>query len=124
MREEYGLATTTLKLNRHQRRNRRKQLVNSSSSRIGKGSGCGALPSSSTTTGVLMSRRSVGGGLMSYIDRARILLLIHMDYGPLYSRAIIASGTGPDGRALPRHENHARDVASSLTVRLSLSYRC
>ena len=69
-----------------------------------------------------MSRRSVGGGLMSYIDRARILLFSHMDYGSSYVRAIIASGTGPDELALPRHENHARDVASLFKVRLSLSY--
>ena len=109
MREEYGLATTTLKLNRHQRRNRRKQLGNSSRSGVGKGSGCGgsssipgALPSSSTTTRLLKLRSSVGIGLMSYMDRARILLLSHMDYGSSYFRAVIASGTGPDGLAEAR----------------------
>jgi hypothetical protein len=93
MREEYGLATTTLKLNRHQR---------------WLGSGCGGSSSSSTTTGVLMSRRSVGGGLMSYINRARILLLIHMDYGSSNFQAIIASGTGPDGLAEARESRKRR----------------
>ena len=112
---EYSLATTTLKLNRHQRRKRRKQLGNSSRSGVGKGSGCGgsssipgALPSSSTTTRLLKLRSSVGSSLMSYMDRARILLLSHMDYGSSYFRAVIASGTGPDGLAEARKSRKRR----------------
>ncbi len=79
-----------------------------------------------------MSRRSVGGGLMSYIDGARILLLIHMDYGSSYVRAIIASGTGPDeleyqhlavgGRMTSGRGRGARDHRRGLGInRLSYS---
>ncbi len=129
MREEYDLATTTLKLNRHQRRNRQKQLGNSSRSGVGKGSGCGgsssilgALPSSSTTTGLLKLRSSVGSGLMSYMDRARILLLSHIDYGSSYFRAVIASGTGPDGLAEARKSRKRRGfiVQSTAVVVISM----
>ena len=55
-----------------------------------------------------MSRRSVGGGLMSYIDGARILLLSHIDYGSSTFQAIIASGTGPDGLAEARESRKRR----------------
>ena len=128
MREEYGLATTTLKLNRHQRRNRRKQLGNSNRSGVGKGSGCGgsssipgALPSSSTTTRLLKLRSSVGSGLMSYMDRARILLLSHTDYGSSYFRAVIASGTGPDGLAEARKSRKRRRFIVQSTAVIVIS---
>ena len=122
IREECGLATTTLKLNRHQRRNRQKQHVNSSGGGVGVGkeSGCGGSSSSSTTTG-LLSRSSVGSSLMSYINRARILLLSHMDYGSSYFRAIIASGTGPDGLAEARKSRKRRRFIVQSTAVIVIS---
>ncbi len=68
-----------------------------------------------------MSRSNVGGGLMSYINRARILLFIHMDYGSSKFQAIIALGTGPNGLAEARKSRKRRRFIFHSTAAFVIS---
>ena len=95
MREEFGLAT--IKLNRHQRKNRLKQ-----QQQLGCGINGGSGDDSSP--GNVSSSRS--GGLMTSIIRARFRLSLHRDGS--FIRAVIASGTGPDGLAEARNMRKKR----------------
>lgn len=98
-------STPTFKLNRHQRKNRRKQLGISSSSIGGNGISCSGISSlpggiSLSTIGLLILRSSTSDDdLVTCIKRARTLLVTYMDTcsSSNYIQAIIASGTGPDG---------------------------
>jgi len=121
MREEFGLAT--FKLNRHQRKNRLKQLGSSGDN----GSDCGGTSSSFpggglslSSTGLFFSRSSVGGSLMAIISKARIRLFLHID-GSSNIRAIIASGTGPDGLSEARKSRKKRRFMVQTTAVIAIS---
>lgn len=121
MREEFGVAT--FKLNRHQRKNRLKQLGSSG----GNGSDCGGTSSSfpggglsSSSTGLFLTRSGVGGSLMAIISTARIRLFSHID-GSSNIRAIIASGTGPDGLSEARKSRKKRRFIVQTTAVIAIS---
>lgn len=120
-RDEFGLtSTTTSKLNRHQRKNRLKQLRNSNGG-SGNRTVCGGNSSIPDSYSSLL-RSIVGGSLMTIINRARLHLIPNKNnHSSPNIRAIIASGSGPDGLAAARKSRKRRWVMVQSTAVIVLS---
>jgi hypothetical protein len=121
IRDEFGsTSTTTSKLNRHQRKNRLKQLRNSNSV-DGNRAVCGGNSSIPDSYSSLL-RSSVGGSLMTIINRARLHLIPNKNnHSSPNIRAIIASGSGPDGLAAARKSRKRRRFMVQSTAVIVLS---
>ena len=121
MRDEFGsTSTTTSKLNRHQRKNRLKQLRNSNGGG-GNRTVCGGNSSIPDSYSSLL-RSIVGGSLMTIINRARLHLIPNKNnHSSPNIRAIIASGSGPDGLAVARNSRKRRRFMVQSTAVIVLS---